>query len=102
VKRFSKVDFAIGRNDRYMKAHSLGRFCNLVRTMLAISLANNAFNDYSTMDQCLEFEPPDEEMYYVQWMEGVLDKSSFRKAGICEIQTAGLFISRLRAFGLRA
>ncbi len=45
--------------------------------MLARAITDGAFKDYSTAEELLEIEPPDEEMYHLQFKEEMLDKAFF-------------------------
>jgi len=69
--------------------------------ILAKAITENAFRDYSTIDELLGIEPPDEEMYPLQLNESVLDIPFFQDpAGKMQKTTA--FGNRLKALGLRA
>jgi len=41
-------------------------FYNLVLTMLARAIADYVFRDYSTIEELLEIEPPEDEIYYLR------------------------------------
>ena len=68
---------------------------------LAICLANNAFRDYKTIDEVLALEPPDGEMYQLEWEPSVLNTSLYQDAE-GQIDAASEFSTQLRALGFRA
>jgi len=41
-------------------------FYNLVLTMLARAIADYVFRDYSTIEELLEIEPPEDEIYHLR------------------------------------
>ena len=77
-------------------------FCNPVLTMLARAIAENAFRDYSTMEELLEIEPPENEMYHLRQNESVLGKPFFHVVSTGEMEKADTFSRRLRELGVRA
>ena len=77
-------------------------FCNPVLTMLARAIADHAFRDYSTMEELLEIEPPDDEMYHLRQNESVLGKPFFQVISNGEMEKADTFSRRLRELGVRA
>ena len=52
-------------------------FYNPVLTMLARAIADYVFRDYSTIEELLEIEPPDDEIYHLRQNESVLGKPFF-------------------------
>jgi hypothetical protein len=73
-----------------------------VLTLLAITIANNAFKDYTTMEEPLNIEPPDDdEMHPLQFKKKVFDTPFFHMS-TGEIQKANIFSNRLRELGYRA
>lgn len=77
-------------------------FCNPVLTMLARAIADHAFRDYSTMEELLAIEPPEDEMYHLRQHESVLDKPFFHVISTGEMEKADTFSRRLRELGVRA
>ena len=77
-------------------------FCNPVPKMLARAIANHAFRDYSSMDELLEIEPPEDEMYHLRQHESVLDKPFVHVISNGEMEKADIFSRRLRELGIRA
>lgn len=77
-------------------------FCNPVLTMSARAIADNAFRDYSTMEELLEIEPPENEMYHLRQNESVLGKPFFHVVSTGEMEKADTFSRRLRELGVRA
>ncbi|KAK3169331.1 hypothetical protein OEA41_008714 [Lepraria neglecta] len=77
-------------------------FCNPVLTMLARAIADHAFRDYSTMEELLEIEPPEDEMYHLRQNESVLSKPFFQVISNGEMEKADTFSRRLRELGVRA
>ncbi len=77
-------------------------FCNPVLTMLARAIADNAFRDYSNMEELLEIEPPEDEMYHLRQNESVLGKPFFHVISNGEMEKADTFSRRLRELGVRA
>ena len=77
-------------------------FCNSVLTMLAKAIADHAFRDYSTMEELLAIEPPEDEMYHLWQHESVLDKPFFYMISTGEMEKADTFSRCLRELGLRA
>ena len=77
-------------------------FCNPVLTMLARAIADNAFRDYGTIEELLEIEPPENEMYYLRQNKSVLGKPFFYVVSTGEIEKADTFSRRLRELGVRA
>jgi len=77
-------------------------FCNPVLTMLARAIADNAFRDYSTMEELLEIEPPENEMYHLRQNESVLGKPFFHVVSTGDMEKADTFSRRLRELGVRA
>lgn len=76
-------------------------FCNPILTILARAITDGAFKDYSIAEELLEIEPPDEEMYHLQFREEMLDKAFF-DVSTGTIQKANTFSKRLRDLGFRA
>lgn len=70
--------------------------------MLARAIADHAFRDYSTMEELLEIEPPEEEMYHLQQNESVFGKPFFHVISNGEMEKADTFSRRLRELGIRA
>ena len=70
--------------------------------MLARAIADNAFRDYSTMEELLDIEPPEDEMYHLRQSDGVLDKPFFHVISTAEMEKADTFSRRLRELGVRA
>ena len=70
--------------------------------MLARAIADYAFRDYSTIEELLEIEPPDDEMYHLRQNESVLGKPFFQVISNREIEKADTFSRRLRELGVRA
>ena len=52
-------------------------FCNPILTMLARAIADEAFRDYRTVEELLDIEPPEDEMYHLRQRDGILDKPFF-------------------------
>lgn len=77
-------------------------FCNPVLTMLARAIADHAFRDYSTMEELLAIEPPEDEMYHLRQHESVLGKPFFHVISTGEMEKADTFSRRLRELGIRA
>ncbi|KAL2050086.1 hypothetical protein ABVK25_009696 [Lepraria finkii] len=77
-------------------------FCNPVLTMLARAIADNAFRDYSTMEELFDIEPPEDKMYHLRQRDGVLDKPFFHVLSTGEMEKADTFSRRLRELGIRA
>jgi len=77
-------------------------FCNPVLTMLARAIADHAFRDYSTMEELLAIEPPENEMYHLRQHESVLDRPFFPVISTGEMEKADTFSRRLRELGIRA
>lgn len=77
-------------------------FCNPVLTMLARAITDHAFRDYSTMDELLEIEPPEDEMYRLRQHKSVHDKPFFHVISNGEMEKADTFSRRLRELGIRA
>lgn len=69
--------------------------------MLARAIADHAFRDYSTMEELLEIEPPDDEMYHLRQNESVLGKPFFQVISNGEMEKADTFSRRLRELGVR-
>lgn len=70
--------------------------------MLARAIADNAFRDYSTMEELLDIKPPEDEMYHLRQSDGVLDKSFFHVISTGDMEKADTFSRRLRELGARA
>ena len=70
--------------------------------MLARAIADDAFRDYSTMEELLDIEPPENEMYHLQQRDDILDKPFFRVISTGEMEKADTFSRRLRELGIRA
>lgn len=70
--------------------------------MLARAIADNIFRDYSTIEELLDIEPPEDEIYYLRQSDGVLDKLFFYIISIGDIEKADIFSRRLRELGVRA
>ncbi len=77
-------------------------FCNPVLTMLARAIADNAFRDYSTIEELLEIEPPENETYLLRQNESVLGKPFFYVVSTGETEKADTFSRRLKELGVRA
>ena len=45
--------------------------------MLARAITNGAFKDYKTVKELLEIKPLNEEIYYLQFKEEILNKAFF-------------------------
>ncbi|KAH0542349.1 hypothetical protein FGG08_003287 [Glutinoglossum americanum] len=80
---------------------------NPVLFLLAIALADNAFRDYSTLEEILAIEPPaDEDLYHIEWKDDILDMPFFRTATFegptNKIQKSNSFSHQLVALGRRA
>jgi len=76
-------------------------FCNLVLTMLARAIAENAFKNYNTMEELLKIESPKNEMYYLWQNESVLGKPFFHVVFIGEMEKVDTFSRRLRELRVR-
>jgi len=76
--------------------------CTPVLTLLARAIADNAFKDYSTMEELLAIEPSKDEMYCLQQSDRVHDKTFFQAISIGQMEKASTFSKRLRALGLCA
>lgn len=70
--------------------------------MLARAIADNAFRDYSTMEELLDIESPEDEMYHLRQSDGVLNKPFFHVISTGEMEKADTFSRRLRELGVRA
>lgn len=77
-------------------------FCNPVLTILARAIADYVFRDYSTMEELLEIEPPEDEIYHLRQNKSVLSKPFFHVISTGEIEKADTFSRRLRELGIRA
>ncbi|KAL2041983.1 hypothetical protein N7G274_005171 [Stereocaulon virgatum] len=78
-------------------------FCNPVLTMLARAIADNAFRDYSTMEELLEIEPPENEMYHLRQNEKCAQQALFSTSSPpARWKKADTFSRRLRELGVRA
>ena len=80
---------------------------NPVLFLLAIALADNAFKDYSTLEEILAIEPPvDEDLCHIEWKDNILDIPFFRSATFRgptgNIQKSNSFSHQLVALGRRA
>ena len=64
-------------------------------------IGKRAFRDYQTMDELLDIDPPDEEMFRLEWDPSVLDTPLYQREN-GGIDSAGVFSQRLRNLGLRA
>jgi hypothetical protein len=54
-------------------------FCNPILTHLAIFIAKNAFRDYKNIDERLNIEPSEEEMFQLELDPHVLDLPLYQK-----------------------
>ena len=70
--------------------------------MLARAIADKAFRDYCTMEELLDIEPPEDEIYYLRQRDDILDKPFFYVISTGEIEKADTFSRRLRELGTRA
>ena len=77
-------------------------FCNPVLIMLARAIADQAFRDYSTMEELLAIEPLEDEMYHLRQHESMLDKPFFHVILTGKMEKADTFSRRLRELGIRA
>lgn len=77
-------------------------FCTPVLTMLARAVADSAFRDYSTMEELLDIEAPETEMYYLRQSDSVLDKPFFHVISTGEMEKADTLSRPLRELGVRA
>ena len=77
-------------------------FYNPVLTMLARAIADHTFRDYSTIEELLEIEPREDEMYHLRQNESVLSKPFFQVISNRETEKADTFSRRLRELGVRA
>jgi hypothetical protein len=64
-------------------------------------LGKGAFRDYKTMDGLLDIEPPEEEIFRLEWDPRVLDTPLYQR-GDGRIDSAGVFSHRSRDLGFRA
>lgn len=76
--------------------------CNPVLTLLARAIADGAFRDYSTMEELLAIEPPNDEMYCLHQSDRVHGKPFFQAISTGQMEKASTFSKRLKALGLRA
>lgn len=79
--------------------------CNAMLPILAILIAEKAFRDYDSIEDLLALEPPEGEMYHLQWRNTILDQPFFKSMSARrapgKIETAVAFGKRLRALGFR-
>ena len=64
-------------------------------------IGKRAFRDYQTMDELLDIDPPDEEMFRLEWDPNVLNTPLYQREG-GGIDSARVFSQRLRDLGNRA
>lgn len=70
--------------------------------MLARSVADNAFRDYSTIEELLDIKAPEIEIYYLRQSNNILDKPFFHLISTGEMEKADTLGRRLRELGVRA
>jgi hypothetical protein len=76
-------------------------FWNPILTHLAMFTGKGAFRDYKTVDDLLDIEPPEEEMFRLEWDPRVLDDPLYQREG-GGIDSARVFSQRIRDLGFRA
>jgi hypothetical protein len=54
-------------------------FWNPTLTYLAMFTRKGAFRDYKTVDELLDIEPPEEEMFWLEWNPRVLDDPLYQR-----------------------
>jgi hypothetical protein len=82
-------------------------WCSPVLYILALALADDAFKEYSTLEEILELEPPlDQNIWHLEWKDGVLDLPVFRKMSLHgptnTIQSSSSYDRQLSDLGHRA
>ncbi len=77
-------------------------FGNPVLTMFARTIADNVFRDYSTIEELLEIEPLEDEMYRLRQNNHILSKLFFHVLSTGESEKADTFSRRPRELGFRA
>ena len=76
-------------------------FWNPILTHLAMFIGKRAFRDYKTMDELLDIDPSDEEMFRLEWDPSVLDTPLYQRED-GGIDSARVFSQRIRDLGFRA
>lgn len=75
--------------------------------ILALALADDAFKDYSTLEEIFDLEPPrDQNIWHLEWKDSVLDLPVFRKMSLHgptdTIQSSSSYDRQLSDSGHRA
>lgn len=76
-------------------------FWSPILTHLAMFVGKRAFRDYDTMDNLLAIDPPEEEMFRLEWDRRIIDTSLYQR-GDGAIDSARVFSRRNRDLGFRA
>lgn len=64
-------------------------------------VGKRAFRDYDTMDNLLAIDPPEEEMFRLEWDQRIIDTPLYQR-GDGAIDSARVFSRRNRDLGFRA
>ncbi|KAL6713008.1 hypothetical protein ACLMJK_009404 [Lecanora helva] len=74
-------------------------FCNPILTTLARAIADDASRNYRTVEELIDIEPPEDEMYQLRQRDDIFDKPFLHVISTREINKVDMFSRRLRELG---